>query len=125
MEYVSANSFSDRRSSQNYYDAQRLSPSSSCGSGFTCGEQYRVMDNKLSELTDRVEMLEENKKYIAEYYSSAKKLVSIHRYVLIILAIVEFAVIGIVAYFFSNKSSLLWPCLTSPYIPSGSWPAHF
>ena len=55
----------------------------------------------------RVEELEENKKYISEYYATAKKVINLHRYSIIILAILQFVAVGIVAYFYSSKSGIL------------------
>ena len=95
------------RSPASYYNAQHLQPSASCGSGFTCGEQYHVLESKVNELVGRIEDLEKNKKYISEYYSAAKKLINIQRYSIIILAVLQLAAVCFVAYFYSSKPSIL------------------
>lgn len=99
--------FTRRGNMASYYDAQQVRPSSSCGSGFTCGEQYHILENQVNEIVGRVEELEENKKYISEYYATAKKVINLHRCSIIILAILQFVAVGIVAYFYSSKSGIL------------------
>lgn len=85
-----------------------INKSQTCGSSFNCGSEYTLLKIKVEDLSKKVENLENENNNIKRYYEDARKLITLQRYILVILPIISLIIVGLVIYFFNNNNYIVF-----------------
>lgn len=85
-------------------NSQYIRQQQSCSSAFNCGAEYKALEARFNEISNRVVELENENKQKAGYYKQAKSLIQLQRFILVLLPVIELLIIGCVVYYFNQKN---------------------